>query len=208
VLSNACQSEALSFSVKSMCASVTLRNGENATLRPAAATDAEGLIAIQRQVVLENVANVDDHVDTAEECAKRVNSLPSSDLWLVAERDGRVLGSIRLLSPGASFLKHLRNLYIDVHREWRGAGVGAALIDGAVNWAKDHGVEMIALSVLDSNPRARALYERLGFKVTGHTPGLVKRPDGTRSDDTQMLLVLKDWNAESSRRAMESQYLP
>jgi GNAT superfamily N-acetyltransferase len=187
----------MSYSVKTKRAPVVLRNGESAMLRPAAPSDAEGLIEIQRQVILENVANVDDHVDTSDECRSRVNSLPPSDVWLVAERDGQILGSIRLLAPGASFLKHIRNLYIDVHREWRGAGIGAALIKAAVEWARDHGVEMIALSVLDSNPRARALYERVGFNVTGHTPGLVKRRDGTRSDDTQMLLVLDHLNVDA-----------
>jgi GNAT superfamily N-acetyltransferase len=189
-LSYAYQAEAMRVSVKSICARVALRNGESAILRSAATSDAEGLIEIQRQVVLENVANVDDHIDTTDECRNRVNSLPPSDLWLVAERDGKVLGSIRLLAPGASFLKHIRNLYIEVHCEWRGAGLGAALIEAAARWARDHGVEIIALSVLDSNPRARTLYERLGFKVTGHFRRLVRRTDGNYTDDTQMALRL------------------
>jgi ribosomal protein S18 acetylase RimI-like enzyme len=189
-LSYAYQAEAMRVTVKWICAPVALRNGETAILRPAATSDAEGLIEIQRQVVLENVANVDDHIDTAEECRNRVNSLPPSDLWLVAERDGKVLGSIRLLAPGASFIKHIRNLYIDVHCEWRGVGLGAALIEAAGSWAREHGVEMIALSVLDSNPRARGLYERLGFKVTGHIRDLVKRPNGKYTDDVQMALQL------------------
>jgi hypothetical protein len=51
---------------------------------------------------------------------------------------------------------------------------------------------MLALSVLDSNPRARQLYERLMFVTTGHTPSLVKRRDGSYENDTQMILSLRD----------------
>src|SRR5216684_2299697 len=117
-------------------AGIALKDGRRVTLRLARPEDAAGLIEIQRQVVDENVANVDDHVDTLEECHRRLRTLQPFDLWLVAENDGHVLGSVRLIAPGASFLKHIRNLFIDVHREWRGAGVGAALIAAGTEWAR------------------------------------------------------------------------
>lgn len=169
---------------------VTLRNGRQVMLRTVRPDDVADLIDIQKQIAEENVANVDDHVDSAEECDSKIRGIAAGDLWLVAAEGDGVVGSIRLVKPQPSFLGHIRNLFIDVHREWRGFGVGAALISAAAAWARDRGVELIALSVLDSNPRARLLYERLGFTATGHTPSLVKRPDGSRADDTQMLLRL------------------
>lgn len=169
---------------------VTLRNGRQVTLRIARPDDAADLIEVQKQIVEENVANVDDHIDSPKECDARIQSVPVGDLWLVAAESDSVVGSIRLVKPQPNFLEHIRNLFVDVHREWRGVGVGAALISAAADWARRCGVELIALSVLDSNPRARLLYERLGFTTTGHTPGLVKRPDGSRADDTQMVLRL------------------
>jgi hypothetical protein len=49
---------------------VALRGGAHIALRRAHPDDAEDLIEIQRQVVAENVANVDDRIDTAEECRR------------------------------------------------------------------------------------------------------------------------------------------
>lgn len=177
-----------------------LKSGTQVALRRARADDAHDLVEIQRQVVEENVANVDDHIDTVEDCRGRIASTDPGDLWMVAEANGHVVGTLRLMSPGPSFLKHIRNLFIDIHEDWRGQGLGTALISAGTEWATANGVEMLALSVLDSNPRARQLYQRLRFTVTGHTSSLVKRPDGTYSDDTQMILRL---SRDTSTREVE-----
>lgn len=53
----------------------------------------------------------------------------------------------------------------------RGTGVGTLLLDAAVVLAQDLGAQAVRLSVVDTNPRARALYERLGY-VPGRTERL------------------------------------
>lgn len=45
----------------------------------------------------------------------------------------------------------------------RGQGVGTALLDAICAEAKARGYDEVRLDVIDSNPRARALYEREGF---------------------------------------------
>ncbi len=45
----------------------------------------------------------------------------------------------------------------------RGQGVGTALLDAICKEAKARGYAQVRLDVIDSNPRARALYERVGF---------------------------------------------
>lgn len=47
----------------------------------------------------------------------------------------------------------------------RGRGVGQALLTDLFAFARDQGFAKITLDVIDSNPRARALYERLGFQA-------------------------------------------
>jgi len=46
----------------------------------------------------------------------------------------------------------------------RGQGVGTALLDAVVAEGGKRGYTSVRLDVIDSNPRARALYERHGFK--------------------------------------------
>ncbi len=50
----------------------------------------------------------------------------------------------------------------------RGRGVGTALLGAIKIEARRQGLPAIRLDVIDTNPRARALYERQGFVVQGH----------------------------------------
>ncbi|MEL7091606.1 MAG: GNAT family N-acetyltransferase [Pseudomonadota bacterium] len=49
----------------------------------------------------------------------------------------------------------------------RGRGVGTALLNGLFDYARDTGFQAVTLDVIDRNPRARALYERIGFAAQG-----------------------------------------
>lgn len=52
---------------------------------------------------------------------------------------------------------------IAVDSRFRGQGIGSRLLDSIIAHAVDNGFEMIRLDVIDSNPRARRLYESKGF---------------------------------------------
>lgn len=49
----------------------------------------------------------------------------------------------------------------------RGQGVGQALLKAIVEEARSQGLDAVRLDVIDTNPRARQLYERFGFKAIG-----------------------------------------
>jgi len=49
----------------------------------------------------------------------------------------------------------------------RGQGIGTSLLDAAVWHARMNRCSSIRLDVVDTNPRARALYERYGFEPAG-----------------------------------------
>ncbi len=51
----------------------------------------------------------------------------------------------------------------------RGKGAGTALLGAIKSHARETGQTRVRLDVIDSNPRARALYEREGFVATGTT---------------------------------------
>lgn len=56
-----------------------------------------------------------------------------------------------------------------VRPEARGRGVGSALIDAICTEGRSRGHAAIGLDVVDTNPRARALYERHGFVAASST---------------------------------------
>lgn len=93
----------------------------------------------------------------------------SPELQLVAEREGRLVGSAGLHGVGASLRRrHAMGLGISVTAAAQGQGVGhalmTALLDYADNWAQ---VLRLELSVFHDNARAIRLYERHGFEHEG-----------------------------------------
>ena len=70
-------------------------------------------------------------------------------------------------APGYGYLADdIPELTIRVLAEWRGQGVGAALLDGLCQQARAQGYRALSLSVACTNP-ARRLYARAGFISAG-----------------------------------------
>lgn len=69
----------------------------------------------------------------------------------------------------------------------RGRGIGTALITAAEDHAHSRGHTMIGLGVGDDNPRARALYERLGY-----VPGVEYVDVWRRVDDSGRVHLMND----------------
>lgn len=87
---------------------------------------------------------------------------------------GRVRGLHRLLllalferrpAPGQLVMDG-----IAVDARMRGHGVGSLLIEETAAVAAEHGCREIRLDVIDTNPRARILYERCGFTAVRTEP--------------------------------------
>jgi ribosomal-protein-alanine N-acetyltransferase len=54
---------------------------------------------------------------------------------------------------------------VAVHPDFRRSGIGEAMIRDVLDWARAAGAAFVSLEVRISNAGARALYERLGFRL-------------------------------------------
>lgn len=81
-----------------------------------------------------------------------------------------------LKSAGLSMLDHTTRpdeLYIEavaVNESVRGKGIGTQLLNTLFQMAEEKRYRIITLQVIDTNPKAKSLYERLGFSVTKSYP--------------------------------------
>jgi len=98
-------------------------------------------------------------------------------LWLVAEVGGKVVASLGCDRARRPRERHLCEFGVTVARAYRGIGVGRALLETLEVWAAEQGVEKIMLRVFDTNDRARALYEKMGYAFEGTERRAVKFPD-------------------------------
>jgi ribosomal protein S18 acetylase RimI-like enzyme len=83
--------------------------------------------------------------------------------WIGAERAGFVLCHRR----GVVGSPYLATIAVDAR--WRGQGVGRELIAFVEDYFRPHARHLF-LCVSSFNPRARALYERVGFTEVGELP--------------------------------------
>lgn len=94
--------------------------------------------------------------------------------WLHVERTSFGFGEIGML----------------VARDWRGRGVGSALVAAAIDWGREHGLHKLTLSVFPHNDAAIALYRKFGFEEEGYRPKQMRRGSGELWDLIEMGLLL------------------
>lgn len=143
------------------------------SLREATPDDAEALVAFTRELALEPDIGHPlelDEVRTVDVQQKELEEWQAKGpaLFLLAFEGDRLIGELTLKPWGRlRAVRHVVTLGISVGRDARRKGVGRALIEHAISWAKEHGVLRIELGVFSTNTRAIALYEKLGFVHEG-----------------------------------------
>ncbi|WP_425321407.1 GNAT family N-acetyltransferase [Clavibacter zhangzhiyongii] len=96
---------------------------------------------------------------------------PGSTAYVAVERaTGRWLGAMNAFVAADPTRVMLVSVYITPSARGRGAGVTDLLLDAIIAWARDRpNVRAVRLEVHEDNPRARAYYERRGFRLTGRS---------------------------------------
>lgn len=79
---------------------------------------------------------------------------------------------------------------IAVDPDHRGQGTGTGLLEALRDFARRNGYERIRLDVIDTNPRARALYRRMGFLPGRHRTYGYLEPILGFGGSTEMILPL------------------
>jgi ribosomal protein S18 acetylase RimI-like enzyme len=94
------------------------------------------------------------------------------EAMLVAERGGAIVGLLRCVdTPGSPLLLPERYCYISsvyVERAHRRRGVLRALIEGAVAWSTERGLDEMRLHNSALAPMVDAVWQSLGFDVVEH----------------------------------------
>ena len=104
---------------------------------------------------------------TAEEL-KAFFSKEETPVFVCTDEDDRVLGHGFCIMEqyGGQMMTERRTLYIDdicVDENARGRGVGRALYDHILDYAREAGCYNLTLNVWSCNPGAMAFYEKLGM---------------------------------------------
>jgi len=138
------------------------------------------------------IAALDDVTWSFDVTPSPRSSVPSSiDGMLVAEDGGEIVGYVAVgRATRLESNRHVADIRgLAVAPDHQGRGLGRALVQAALDAARERGARKVTLRVLGPNTAARALYESCGFVVEG-----VRRDefflDGRYVDDVLMALPL------------------
>jgi RimJ/RimL family protein N-acetyltransferase len=148
-------------------------------IRRAVPGDAAGLVELARAVGAEPegwLISTDEWRRAAEErrYLRATRRTPHAAVFVAQAPEGLVgrLSVARDPHP-ASF--HVADLGLMVAASHRRHGIGRALLEAAVGWAREVGVTKLELHVFPHNEPAIALYEDFGFVKEGYRRGHYRR---------------------------------
>ena len=116
-----------------------------------------------------------------------------SQLRLVARAEDRVVGSV-----GAQLWIGIVSFGMLVAEDWRGRGVGTALLAQLLDWSVVRDAHKVTMQVWPHNTGAIALYERHGFAVEGRLRRHYRRQNGELWDCLVMGLCLAEQASEAA----------
>ena len=154
------------------------------TWRKAGLEDAEALAYLGAATFLVSFANdhpgkpLIEHLNSKHSAQYYAAKLANPDIDVIIGETpiGAPVGYAMLVPPEHPELQRdgdleLKRIYL--LGPWQGGGNGSALMQRALDIAMRRGTKRLLLAVYESNARARAFYERAGFKYIGETVFMV-----------------------------------
>ena len=177
---------------------VALKDGRAAILRaPDPERDAEAMVRYLPKVLGETHFMLrypeEQRITVEQERGILERSLAAEDEMLIlCEAEGQIVGSSHISFMSSRIkTRHRASVGIALRQAWWGLGIGSAMMRELIGAARQReGVEQVELQFIEGNARARALYEKLGFRVAGVFPDAVKLKDGTLLNEYHMILKL------------------
>ncbi len=148
----------------------TAPSGARWLIRPTRADeDAAELVALRDEVAAEGglSAGAPGERSALEENLAIANLLASGGLALTLLVEGRVAGNLMVERRRGPYESHRGDVSIAIREGHRGLGLGRALLDTAIDWARAVGIAKLTLGVFPANARAVALYRAAGFVEEG-----------------------------------------
>lgn len=175
----------------------TLKTGERGIIRSATEADAAALLVYARENLREgtgSVTTLEEFTLSIEDERRFLTEHAEKPGWLalLAEVNGKVVGFTGFRNNPRKRLAHNGMLGISVRQEFRGRGVGEALLSALLEWARANPlIDKVSLAVFADNVPAIALYRKLGFKEEGRRVREIKFGEGQYKDDLLMAVWVK-----------------
>ena len=168
------------------------KNGSDVVLEPATPNDAQGLFELELAIVRDGRGVVRSEQDVQLDGVRSVDATNELGAQLIARaaESGAIVGEASLRRLKGALVRHVAVAALGVHPSWQAQGLGRALMQGLLDWARATAVERVELYTRADNMRARALYASLGFKEEAVRARFIRLGPEPYVDDVVMCMFL------------------
>ncbi len=169
---------------------VLLKNLKEVCIRTPVAEDAERVLNYMKKIFEEDrfflmTAEEAKEWQTLEKEQEHIQKYHTDEdkLIVISETDGRILSLSSIECGSRQRMRHIGQVGISILPDWRGLGLGKAIMEVLIEWARAHPkLEKLALGVWSGNKPAIRLYQKMGFIEEGRKIREVKYADGSYDD--------------------------
>ena len=176
----------------------TLKDGRKALIRSPKEEDIQGML----DYLYQSAEETNFVLRYPEECSRytaegerelfdRINR-SDTEAMLVCIVEGIVAGNCQITWNNRIKTRHRASVAIALLRDYWNQGIGTRLFQELIKIAEDHeNILQMELEFIEGNSRARALYEKMGFRITGVGVNAVRLKDGTLLNEYHMIREIK-----------------
>lgn len=161
------------------------KNGKTVTIREAKEQDAEEILnsasraLINAPYMLSTIEDIKKMSIVAMEKTLKAYHENPNYVQFIAEVDGKLVGKIDFKNGNNEKISHQGAFAMTILPEYRNYGIGRALLETLINWAKNNSkIEKVCLEVMEDNLGAIKLYKNFGFIEEGRKAKGVKLEGG------------------------------
>ena len=175
-----------------------LKDGRTGLLRSPGDEDIQGML----DYLYVSAGETEFILRYPEECSKytaegektlfdRMNA-SDNETMLVCIVDGKVAGNCQITWSKGIKTKHRASVAIALLKEFWNQGIGTRMFEELIRIAESNpDIIQMELDFVEGNSRARALYEKMGFRITGVKPDAIRLKDGTLLNEYSMVRKMR-----------------
>ena len=173
----------------------TLKDGRHALIRSPKDEDIQGMLdylyisAGETEFILRYPEECSKYTAEAEKALfDRINA-SDNEAMLVCLVEGKVAGNCQIVWKTGIKTRHRAAVAIALLKEYWNQGIGTRMFREMIRIAEDNpNILQMELDFVEGNTRARALYEKMGFRITGVKPDAIRLKDGTFVNEYMMVM--------------------
>lgn len=172
----------------------TLKDGRQAVLRSPGEEDIPGMLEYLRtsagetEFIIRYPEECDCYTEEGERALFERCNASMGEAMIVCIVDGKLAGNCHIQFSNKIKTRHRADVAIALLKEFWNQGIGTKMFEVMIGIADSNPyVSQMELQFVEGNDRARALYEKMGFRIAGIHPNGIRLKDGTFRNEYLMI---------------------